>query len=356
MNGEQAGAVLGGRLALRDLIALNDEIAALVRAGVPLDRGLRALDAGGGLGAIAATLGDRLARGETLPEALEAERARIPTLYRAVVEAGLRAGRLPVALEGLATFARGVAELRWEIGQALVYPLMVLVLAYGLFVGLVLEVVPRLLAAAEGFRLPVRGALWLLERLEQSAALWVPVVPAGFVALGVAWAWTGRSAGLGPGRAGALLAWVPWARAAMADARAAGFAELLALLIDHRVPLDRAVTLAADATGDRRLVAAGRSVAEATRRGMSAGSSTRGAEGFPPLLRWMLVACQARGDFAASLRHAAATYRRRALRRADWIREALPTLLLLVIGAGATALYTLALFVPLSILLQNLGN
>lgn len=343
----------GERLSLADLVALNDEIGALVRAGVPLDRGLRALGGRRGLGAIAGALGARLERGETLPEALEAEGARIPALYRAVVEAGLRAGRLPAALEGVASYARGVAELRREIGQALVYPLMVLMLAYVLFVGLVVGVVPRLLAAAEGFRVPIRGALWALERLDETAAVWVPVVPAGLVALGVAWAWSGRAAGLGAGRT--LLAWVPWAREALDDARAAGFAELLALLIDQRLPLDRAVTLAAEATGDPRLRSAGRALAESIRLGEPAAPTIRRARGFPPLLRWILVTSRG-GDLAASLRHAAATYRGRARRRADWIREALPTLLLLVVGAGATTLYTLALYVPLSNLLRNLGN
>src|SRR3954454_5443535 len=56
----------GGAMALEELIALNDEIAALVRAGVPLERGL--LDVGGELRgrlrAIATGLGGRVGGGE----------------------------------------------------------------------------------------------------------------------------------------------------------------------------------------------------------------------------------------------------------------------------------------------------
>src|SRR3954454_9198412 len=113
----------GGAIALEDLIALNDEIAALVRAGVPLERGL--LDVGGELRgrlrAIATGLGERMGRGESLPQALEAEGERIPRVYRAVVQAGLRTGRLAVALEGLARLARRVADLRRVVGLALIY-------------------------------------------------------------------------------------------------------------------------------------------------------------------------------------------------------------------------------------------
>ena len=79
-----------GPITIDELAALNDEIAALVRAGVPLDRGL--LQAGselpGGLKRITQALGERLSRGETLTEALEAESQSTPPLYRAVVEAG----------------------------------------------------------------------------------------------------------------------------------------------------------------------------------------------------------------------------------------------------------------------------
>ncbi len=66
-DGEQ-GVRPPGPITLDQLLALNEEIAALVRAGVPLDRGL--LDAGGDvrgrLGRIAGVLARRLNRGEEL--------------------------------------------------------------------------------------------------------------------------------------------------------------------------------------------------------------------------------------------------------------------------------------------------
>src|SRR5689334_20098249 len=89
----------GGRISLAHLIALNDEIAALARAGLPLESGLRAVgrDIAGGLGAAMTGLAARMDRGASLAEALAAEGGTFPPIYRAVVEAGLRAGRLPTA-------------------------------------------------------------------------------------------------------------------------------------------------------------------------------------------------------------------------------------------------------------------
>ena len=143
-----------GPVTLEHLIALNDEIVALTRSGMPLERGLLDLgsDLPGRLRAIALALGERMSRGESLPEALAASGAEVPPVYEAVVEAGLRSGRLPIALEGLSTFARGYLEARRSIGLALWYPLLVLTLAYGLFLFIVTTVIPRFLVGV-----PVAG-------------------------------------------------------------------------------------------------------------------------------------------------------------------------------------------------------
>ena len=114
MSGAERGEKPSGPITLDQLLALNEEIAALVRAGLPLGRGLleTGRDVRGRLGRIAGVLGRRLNRGEDLAEALEAERQAIPPLYRAVVEAGARAGRLPAALEGMTQYIRGVSDAR----------------------------------------------------------------------------------------------------------------------------------------------------------------------------------------------------------------------------------------------------
>ena len=106
-------------------------------------------------------LSKRLSRGESLPEALEGEEQSIPPLYRAVVEAGARSGRLPIALEGLAKYVRGYAEARAAIGLALWYPLLVLTLAYALFVGLVSMAVPRFVEAFDSLGLGTAAPLAL---------------------------------------------------------------------------------------------------------------------------------------------------------------------------------------------------
>ncbi|MBI3465755.1 MAG: type II secretion system F family protein [Planctomycetes bacterium] len=63
-----------GSISLDQLIAFNDELAALVRAGLPLERSLCELapDIPGSLGDTVQVLAARLSRGESLPQALTA--------------------------------------------------------------------------------------------------------------------------------------------------------------------------------------------------------------------------------------------------------------------------------------------
>lgn len=111
-------------LNLQDLALLNQEIAALVRAGVPLEAGL-VMAGQSGSGAqevLMLRLAQQLREGQSFAEALQSVGGDLPKLYRAVVEAGARTGRLPDALESLATFAQQTLQLRRRIDLALMYP------------------------------------------------------------------------------------------------------------------------------------------------------------------------------------------------------------------------------------------
>src|SRR3954447_17311510 len=167
----------GGTMSLGHLIALNDEMAALTRAGLPLGRGLRDVgrDLTGGLSAAMLRLSARMEQGEGLSEALAADPQAVPPVYRAVVEAGLRAGRLPTGLESLAGFVRSYDDARRTIGLAFWYPMIVLVLAYTLFVLMVTQMVPRFLTAFESLEIAVPWSVKALGAVGATALFWGPI-------------------------------------------------------------------------------------------------------------------------------------------------------------------------------------
>src|SRR5262249_51557745 len=75
---------------LEDLICLNQEIAAFVKAGIPLELGLKGLSGslGNRLGKLSNRLADRLSNGMNLSDALAEEGPVVSPVYTAVVEAG----------------------------------------------------------------------------------------------------------------------------------------------------------------------------------------------------------------------------------------------------------------------------
>lgn len=336
-------------LAPDDLIALNDELASLVRAGVPLEGTLGGVgrDLPGRLGKATRELAAKVERGTSLPQAMDQMRGVFPPLYRAAVEAGLRAGRLSVVLEDLARSARRMAELRRVMVLAAIYPLILLFVAFSLLTFFLKKVLPNFTLLHDGHPPASVRALVRLREIIGSwdpAALIVVLVVLALVCIQLL-----RKFGLHQR--------LPIVGRMLRDARLASFSETLSLLVRHDVPLAEAMPLAAEATGDRSISQAAEQFSGQLRQGASPsaliGSSP---QGLPQFLVWLIATGHRRETLASLLEHAAETYRRHSLRRADWLRFYLPALATAVIGGVTVLLYTLTLFVPLTDLLKYLAG
>jgi general secretion pathway protein F len=342
-----------GSIRVDQLAALNDEMAALARSGIPLERGLllAGRELGGRLGAITTELGTNLASGKPLDEAID-QLGDLPRLYRAIVEAGLRSGRLAAAFEGMATLARGFADARRAIGLALLYPMLVLGLAFALFVLFVVEMAPRYETAYRLFHLDPSLPLQIMTWLGRTAVFWAPIGP--IVAFLLLWQWwaSGRSRGLDAGPLGALAHRVPWLGTMLRDFRSANVASTLAMLVDHEVPLPEAIRLASATSGDRGFVQAGTALAEAIERGDPA---PRAGGRFPAWLAWIATTSGPRSDLVAALSQSAGAYRSRGELKASLLRSALPSVLMIVIGTGAVATYGVMLMIPLKTFWESLA-
>ena len=347
-------------LSLEAIVAFNDEMAALVRAGVPLERGLLAASADyrGRLGAALKTIADRLAAGEPLPDAVARATQAMPAVCRAVLAAGVRSGRLADALQGLSRIGQAQIDVRRTVALALFYPVMVLILAYGLFLVGLVELFPRFAAASESLGLDQSRVVVVGERLGRTMPYWGPILPLVLVALGGVWWLAGRARALdGLGWVGGATGWFPLKGRLLGGYRMAHFTDLLAHLVEHEIPLDQAVRLAGDAAGNPRLQQAANRFADQLAQGGQPPTAARvTSDGLPPLVAWMLTSDDRQGSLASGLRHLATTYRRHADRRATAFRQILPGLMILSIGGVAVLIYGLLLFVPLNSLWTALAT
>jgi general secretion pathway protein F len=336
-----------GSISLDQLVALNEEMAALVRAGVPLDAGMLDLgeDLPGRLGSLASEIGRRLNQGESLPQILSDEHRTLPTVWRAVVESGLLAGDLPAALESMATTGRIIADMRRAVMMSLIYPLIVLLIAHTSFVFLTTYVSPTMLDSFRDLAGQDQPFLSWLAWLGDNSAWWaVPLPLIGVASLGIWWFKSSRAQTIS---SSTLMRW-PASLSLLRNCRLATFAEVLSLLVRQNVPLHKGLELASAASGDAGLREAGASVAASLRRGEPLTANDAGLSAFPPLLGWLIAHGARTESLGNMLREMAERYRNKAKHAANWSAVYLPIIITVVVGGTVTLLQAFAVFVPLT--------
>ena len=134
-----------GRVSYREVVNFTQELAVLLKAGLPLDRSLMALEHVTGRSAMKAILAQvlrDLQEGKTLADALSRTRVFSP-LYISLVEAGETGGFLEEALEHLGDYLKTVSEFRSYLFTALIYPIILAGLGSLALILMLLYVVPR---------------------------------------------------------------------------------------------------------------------------------------------------------------------------------------------------------------------
>ena len=223
-------------------------------------------DLPGRLGQFAASLAQRTARGESLAQAIAGDDGQLPPAYRAVVEAGVRAGRLPAALEAVAASARRLAETYRITAIAAIYPLLVILAAWCGLLFFTCVLAPRLAAMFLAFNVPGQQFFAVLARAGAARLVLGTRRPRGSLLLLIAVWWLGGVEGRWAER---LFGWVPWTGRMLRCSRTATFLELLALLVENETPLPEAVVLAAEASGDPRTLRSARQLAATLQNGQT---------------------------------------------------------------------------------------
>lgn len=125
---------------------LTREVAMLLDAGLPLDQSLRLLQRdteNSRIGKLIREVLDRIVDGKSLHEALAAYPSVFPPAYTNMVRIGEASGSLPTILKRIATARERDQKLRAKALSAILYPSILLSVAFGAVVLMLALVVPR---------------------------------------------------------------------------------------------------------------------------------------------------------------------------------------------------------------------
>lgn len=336
------------RIRTREFLVFNQELATLLRAGLPLVQSLdilrQRLDDPAFKG-ILNDVHDRVHAGAALSEAFDAQGDVVPGMYTASLLAGEKSGGLEEVIRRYVDYVKVVAALRRKTLSALIYPAILLGLSSVVVSIIVLRVVPEFEAFYGGF-----GAeLPLMTRAVVAASDAVRgnllfAVPGAGLAAWAAWRWLQR-----PGRAALLdrlVLRLPGVGAIAGRFATSQMSRTLATLLGGGIPLVDAIDVASRALGNRfyadHLAAAGQRVREG--EALAAALAARGI--FPSVVIRMVEVGEATGALREMLTSVADFFDEEIDTRLGRFVAVIEPVLLIVMGLVIAALLV-ALYLPL---------
>jgi type II secretory pathway component PulF len=290
----------------------NQQLAAMLRDGIPLEGALKQLSAGmkdAPLRAELSQLETDLSRGTPLAEALA--RRKLPGFYIHMVEIGARSNDLPGVLTLLADYYQNANTLWTRLKGLMVYPVIVIAVALALTTILSFVFKHFLAVMLESFPFTPWAVI---------AGMWLPPI---LLAIALV---AGLVAILNP----AFREKLRWQLPAFREASLAQLASAMALMLKNGLPLPDALALAEAMESN---TPAGQALAQwrqliATGQGKPA-QWPQAMRPFPPMFLWLVR--KGGEDLSAGFRKAAEIYQARASYRIELaLYGALPVSVLLL--------------------------
>jgi general secretion pathway protein F len=350
---KEAGGAPTRRRWRRGLSALDQtlftrQLATLIGAGLPIEEALRAVaqqTEKRHVGALVMAIRSRVLEGHSLAKGLAEFPSAFSNLYRSTVAAGEQSGYLDKVLENLADYTERRFESRRNVEMALLYPVVLFLLAISIVGGLLVYVVPDIVRVFEntGQALPFLTSTLISISAFLRTYFWLLLLLAIGVVFGIRWALA---------QPDLRLAWdhrkldLPLVRRIIRSGNASRYASTLSILTRSGVPLVDAMNIASEVVGNEWLK---RRLHEATQR-VSEGASLRAAlesaGHFPPMMMHMVASGEASGELDTMLAKVS-EYQEQELERlvTTMVRLFEPMMLLLM--GGLVMLIVLAILLPI---------
>jgi type IV pilus assembly protein PilC len=242
-----------GRVKMRDFLIFNQEMIALLKAGLPVVHSLEILlerQESPVLRRVLADVRDKINSGSSLSDAFASQGELFPRLYWTSLRAGEKSGEIETVLRRYLKYQKTVMALARKVGSTLVYPAILIALSVVLIGILMTFVIPRF----SEFFTDFNAELPLLTRIVIGIATFlrqnVLFIGGGLVAGGFFVLRFFRSAA-GRQRLDALLLYVPVVGGILRRFAITQFTRSLATLLGGGTPLVPALENSSEAIGNR---------------------------------------------------------------------------------------------------------
>jgi general secretion pathway protein F len=336
------------RLGPLDRVLLTRQLATLVAASLPIEEALQAVAQQSEkqhVRSLIMGIRSRVLEGHSLASSLTQYPKSFNEMYRSTVAAGEQSGHLDLVLENLADYQERQFESRRDVEMAMMYPLVLTLLAFGIVGALMVYVVPDMVGVLENMGQDLPLSTRVLIGLSEIARSYWWLMGLVLVLIGFAGRWLLAQPDI-------RLAWdrqklsMPLLSRISRSSTAARYANTLSILTSSGVPLVDAMNIAADVVSNRWLQ---RRLGEATQR-VSEGASLRMAlEGvgyFPPMLLHMVASGEASGELDGMLNKVAHYQQAEVERIVTTLVRLFEPFMLLVMG-GLVMFIVMAILLPI---------
>lgn len=337
----------GVRLASKDLALLTRQLSTLI-AVAPLEEALRTLALQAEKAKVKRVLSDThsvVLEGFRLSEAMSRQGRAFPPLYRAMVAAGESSGALPEILERLADLQEREQQVRAKVTTALVYPILLAIVAVVVVIALMTFVVPKVVDqfADMGQTLPLLTRMVIFVSELMRGAGWIILVAIGLGGLAFARAMGRPAFRL---RVDRTILRLPLIGKLVRDLNAARLARTLATMTASGLPVLEGLIITARTVENRVLRSAIEDMAASITEGGSLSAAMRRTDVFPPILVYMTQSGENSGRLDVMLARAA-DYLQREFDTFTAVALSLLEPAIIILMGGVVATIVLSILLPI---------
>jgi general secretion pathway protein F len=303
---------LARRVSPADLSLFTRQLATLVRAGLPLEESLLAVSQQTEkprVQSIVLGVRSRVMEGHTLADGFADFPRVFPEIYRATVSAGEQSGHLDSVLERLADYTESREEIRQKVLGAMLYPIALTIMCFGIVSGLLVYVVPKVVNVFEAShaQLPlITRVLIAVSGFFRNYGLWVLI--AGVIGAIALTRWLRRP---GPRRRyHRLQLRLPIIGKLTRGFNTARFTRTLSILTASAVPVLEALRISGEVVTNLPMRDAVIEASARVREGAAIGRSLAVSRLFPPMTIHLISSGEASGELEAMLERAALSQER----------------------------------------------